>query len=54
MAAIGLILCRIGIHRWGRKRGYNEYSSNVIEWEQQCVRGGKRRRWIEAKQGRRR
>ncbi|MFW5638085.1 MAG: hypothetical protein ACOCG4_02350 [Methanoculleus sp.] len=54
MAAIGLILCRIGIHRWGRKRGYNEYSSNVIEWEQQCVRCGKRRRWIEAKQGRRR
>ncbi|MEG3055407.1 MAG: hypothetical protein RQM90_04505 [Methanoculleus sp.] len=54
MAAIGLILCRIGIHRWGRKRGYNEYSSNVIEWEQRCVRCGKKRRWIEAKQGRRR
>ncbi len=54
MAAIGLILCRIGIHQWGRKRGYDEYSSNVIEWEQRCERCGKRKRWVETKQDRRR
>lgn len=54
LTTIGLILCRIGLHRWGRKRGYDEYSSNVIEWEQRCERCGKRRRWIEVKRDRRR
>lgn len=54
MTTIGLILCRIGLHRWGRKRGYDEYSSNVIEWEQRCERCGKRKRWIETKRDRRR
>jgi len=54
MATIGLILCRIGLHRWGRKRGYDEYSSNVIEWEQRCERCGKRKRWVEVKRDRRR
>jgi|GEM_PF-467325 hypothetical protein len=54
MATISLILCRIGLHRWGRKRGYDEYSSNVIEWEQRCERCGKRKRWVEAKRDRRR
>ncbi len=47
------LLCRIGIHRWGRKRGYNEYASNVVEWEQVCERCGRRKRWIETKKGRR-
>lgn len=54
MTAIGQILCRIGLHRWGRKRGYDEYSSNVIEWEQRCERCGKRKRWVEVKRDRRR
>lgn len=54
MTTIGLILCRIGLHRWGRKRGYDEYSSNVIEWEQRCERCGKRKRWVEVKRDRRR
>ncbi len=54
MTAIGVILCRIGLHQWGRKRGYDEYSSNVIEWEQRCERCGKRKRWVEAKRDRRR
>ncbi|MCK8518242.1 hypothetical protein [Methanoculleus sp. 7T] len=54
MTKIGLILCRIGLHRWGRKRGYDEYSSNVIEWEQRCERCGTRKRWVEVKRDRRR
>lgn len=54
MTAIGQILCRIGLHRWGRKRGYDQYSSNVIEWEQRCERCGKRKRWVETKRDRRR
>ncbi|WP_243668924.1 hypothetical protein [Methanoculleus chikugoensis] len=56
MTAIGQILCRIGLHRWGgRKRGgYDQYSSNVIEWEQRCERCGKRKRWVEAKRDRQR
>lgn len=54
MTTIGLILCRIGLHRWGRKRGYDEYSSNVIEWEQRCERCGERKRWVEVKRDRRR
>lgn len=53
MTTIGLILCRIGLHRWGRKRGYDEYSSNVIEWEQRCERCGQRKRWVEVKRDRR-
>ncbi|WP_164913611.1 hypothetical protein [Methanoculleus taiwanensis] len=52
MAGISL-LCRIGIHTWGRKRGYNEYASNVVEWEQICERCGRRKHWIETKKGRR-
>ncbi|MFA5613649.1 MAG: hypothetical protein WC993_04195 [Methanoculleus sp.] len=54
MTTIGRILCRVGLHRWGKKHGYNEFSSNVIEWEQRCERCGKRKRWIEPKRDRRR
>jgi len=54
MTTIGRILCRIGLHRWGRKRGYNEFSSNVIEWEQRCERCGKKKQWVEPKRDRRR
>lgn len=54
MTSIGVILCKFGLHEWGRKRGYNDYSSNVIEWERVCQRCGKVERWIEAKQSRRR
>ncbi|MCC7564746.1 MAG: hypothetical protein KO206_00490 [Methanomicrobiaceae archaeon] len=53
MVSIGMLLCRVGIHAWGRRRGYNEYASNVIEWEQRCERCGKRKQWIEVKKGRR-
>jgi len=48
----GRILCFIGLHAWGKKRGYNQYSSNVIEWKQTCSRCGKIKRWIEAKKAR--
>ncbi|HIH85363.1 MAG TPA: hypothetical protein PK336_02315 [Methanoculleus sp.] len=54
MAGPGQILCRLGLHRWGRKHGYDDYSSNVIEWEQRCERCGKKKRWIEVKRDRRR
>jgi hypothetical protein len=43
------ILCIIGFHKWGKKHGHNQYSSNVIEWKQVCSRCGAIHRWIEAK-----
>jgi hypothetical protein len=48
----GRIHCSLGLHASGKKRGYNEYSSNVIEWKQTCTRCGKVKRWIEAKRAR--
>ncbi|MDI6719797.1 MAG: hypothetical protein QMD46_09325 [Methanomicrobiales archaeon] len=48
----GGLLCRIGLHRWGRKRGYDQFSSSVIEWQQRCERCGEVRRWVETKKPR--
>jgi len=48
----GGLLCRIGLHRWGRKLGYDQFSSSVIEWQQRCERCGEVRRWVETKKPR--
>ncbi|MDH7593226.1 MAG: hypothetical protein QHG99_02580 [Methanomicrobiales archaeon] len=46
---LGKILCRIGIHRWGKKFGHDEFGSSVIEWKKKCQRCGKLLTWIEPK-----
>jgi hypothetical protein len=43
------LLCRLGFHRWGKKHGFNQYSSNIIDWSCRCERCGKINRWIETK-----
>jgi hypothetical protein len=45
----GKILCKAGIHDWGKKFGYDQHSSNVIEWKQRCTRCGTLKQWVEAK-----
>jgi hypothetical protein len=45
------VLCRLGMHQWGKKHGYNQYSSQVIDWSVECARCGKVKRWVEAKPG---
>ena len=43
------LLCQFGFHKWSKKAGYNNWSSNVIEYKKQCERCGKVKRWVEAK-----
>jgi len=45
----GKILCFIGIHDWGKKFGYDQHSSNIIDWKKRCQRCGKLKRWVAAK-----
>jgi len=45
----GNILCSVGIHEWGKKFGYDQHSSNVIEWKKRCQRCGKLKKWVAAK-----
>ena len=33
--------CKLGFHKWGRWRGINIYSSNVIDRERRCRKCGK-------------
>jgi hypothetical protein len=42
-------LCFLGIHKWGKKFGYDEIRSNVIDWKKKCERCGKLKKWVEAK-----
>jgi len=46
---IGKFLCWIGIHKWGKKFGYDQHSSNIIDWKKRCERCGKLKKWVEAK-----
>ncbi|MFA4886652.1 MAG: hypothetical protein WC595_00400 [Candidatus Nanoarchaeia archaeon] len=43
------LLCSLGFHKWGKKAGFNNWSSNVIEYKKQCLRCGLVKRWVEAK-----
>jgi hypothetical protein len=47
MVNFGLLLCRIGLHKWGKAHGFSQVSSNVVEMKQRCRRCGKVKRWIE-------
>jgi hypothetical protein len=44
MVNFGLLLCRIGLHKWGKAHGFSQVSSNVVEMKQRCR---KVKRWIE-------
>jgi hypothetical protein len=46
---LGKILCFFGIHKWGKKYGYDIHMSNVIDWKKRCQRCGKIKDWVEAK-----
>ncbi|AEH61383.1 conserved hypothetical protein [Methanosalsum zhilinae DSM 4017] len=46
---ISRILCLIGLHRWEKKGGHTEFSSNVREKYFMCSRCGKRKTVYEAK-----
>ena len=44
------ILCKLGIHRWGRATFIDmSIHSNVLDWKQSCVRCGKRITWVQPK-----
>jgi len=43
------ILCTFGFHAWNKKKGYNNWSSHVIEYSAHCQRCGKIKTWIETK-----
>jgi hypothetical protein len=45
----GRILCSLGFHKWGKKFGFDEYGSNVIDWKSRCERCGKLKKWVEAR-----
>ncbi|MCW4041839.1 MAG: hypothetical protein NWE83_13950 [Candidatus Bathyarchaeota archaeon] len=40
-------LCKIGLHKWSRKRFSYLSGSNVRDVEQHCQRCGKRKHWVE-------
>jgi len=46
---IGKTLCKLGLHKWGKKYGNDKFISNVIDWTQKCERCGKLKKWVEAK-----
>lgn len=42
----GRLLCSIGIHKWGKKFGHDQISSNVIDWKKRCLRCGFTKKWV--------
>lgn len=42
-------LCKIGIHKWGRANFMHHFSSNVLDWKQDCKLCGKRITWVQPK-----
>jgi len=46
----GKLLCRIGLHDWGKPHGLDQFSSNVVDWKKKCRRCNAVRRWVEHKQ----
>ena len=39
------ILCRLGMHKWGKVNSQHQFGSNVIDYQQKCLRCGKVKRW---------
>lgn len=42
----GELLCKIGLHKWGKTTSYRNGMSNYIDWKKTCERCGKRKTWI--------
>lgn len=45
MAKLGKIMCKLGIHKWGKPRIHMIVSSNVKDYEKYCKRCKKMKRW---------
>ena len=41
------ILCKIGLHKWSKKKFKSYYGSNVKDWSRYCTRCGKKQTWTE-------
>ncbi|MBI4155063.1 hypothetical protein HY498_03190 [Candidatus Woesearchaeota archaeon] len=37
----GKILCKFGIHRWGKEKFWTSATSNVRDYQKHCLRCGK-------------
>lgn len=46
----GLILCKLGFHKWGETRRASQgFSSNVYDMKKTCVRCKKVKKWVKEK-----
>lgn len=41
------ILCKLGLHKWSKRRFITNFRSNVRDYSKKCLRCGKIKRWIE-------
>ena len=48
--ALEPLSCKIGLHKWGRAH-FIDHSihSNILDWQQKCVRCEKRITWVQPK-----
>ena len=42
----GLLLCKIGIHKWDRATFLSQTGSQVKDYKQRCLRCGKIKTWV--------
>ena len=42
------LLCKFGIHKWGKPKMTYIYGSNVNDFESSCSKCGKKKQWNEA------
>ena len=39
------ILCKLGMHKWGKTKSFYQFGSNVTDYQQVCMRCGKVKKW---------
>jgi hypothetical protein len=48
------LLCKLGLHKWGRPQGHHDFSSNVVDMKKRCLRCGIVKKWVEPYKDKRR